>query len=471
MVLKIYNTLTRKKEVFEPLEKGKLKIYTCGQTVYDDVHIGNARAYSNWDMVVRYLRWKGFKVFHVQNFTDVGHMTSDEDEGEDKIEKRGRERGINPWELINTQIRKYWQDIDELNIERPNISPLATAHIPEMIELTETLIKKGFAYEIKGSIYFDTSKFNDYGKLAHLDMSKWKPGARVEINPDKKHPCDFALWKRAEKGRLMKWTSPWGDGYPGWHIECSVMAIKYLGETLDIHGGGIDHIPIHHINEIAQSEAATGKKFVNYWMHSHFLTINGEKMSKSKGNFFTARELIEKHGAEVVRMFLISSHYRKPIDFTEKSIIDAGNNLEKIYTTLNLIERSNGGTLNDLTENIEKLKREFEISMDDDFNVPGALTAIFDFLREVNKSLDAPKKELEEAAKTIKELCMVLGLKLEARTKATVEIESLINLILELREQFRKKTDYETSDRIREELKKIKIQIDDTKDNPTWRFS
>jgi len=302
-------------------------------------------------------------------------------------------------------------------------------------------------------------------------MSKWKPGARVEINPDKKHPCDFALWKRAEKGRLMKWTSPWGDGYPGWHIECSVMAIKYLGETLDIHGGGIDHIPIHHINEIAQSEAATGKKFVNYWMHSHFLTINGEKMSKSKGNFFTARELIEKHGAEVVRMFLISSHYRKPIDFTEKSIIDAGNNLEKIYTTLNLIERSNGGTLNDLTENIEKLKREFEISMDDDFNVPGALTAIFDFLREVNKSLDAPKKELEEAAKTIKELCMVLGLKLEARTKATVEIESLINLILELREQFRKKTDYETSDRIREELKKIKIQIDDTKDNPTWRFS
>jgi len=471
MALKIYNTLTREKEVFKPIEEGKVKIYTCGQTVYDDVHIGNARAYSNWDVVVRYLGWKGFKVFHVQNFTDVGHMTSDEDEGEDKIEKRGREQGINPWELVNVQIRKYWRDVDDLNIQRPNISPLAAAHILEMIEFTKTLIEKGFAYEVNGTVYFDTSKFKDYGKLAHLDISKWKPGARVKVNPDKKHPMDFVSWKRSEKGRVMNWTSPWGEGYPGWHIECSVMAVKYLGETIDIHGGGIDHIPIHHTNEIAQSEAATGKKFVNYWMHSHFLTISGEKMSKSKGNFFTARELIEKHGAETVRMFLISTHYRKPIDFTEKVISDAGNNLKKIYTTLDLIERSEGGDKTGLAEKTKKVRREFENAMDDDFDVPSALTALFGFLREVNKSPDAPKKELEEAAKTIRELCGVLGLKLEVRTKEAVEIESLLNIILELREEFRKKKEFETSDRIREELEKIGIMIDDTKGNPAWRFS
>lgn len=470
MVLKIYNTLTREKEIFEPIEEGKVKIYTCGQTVYDDVHIGNARAYSNWDVIVRYLRWKGYEVLHVQNFTDVGHMTSDEDSGEDKIEKRSRERKINPWELVNSQIRRYFRDIDDLNIKRPNISPIATAHIPEMIELTEILLERGFAYEVNGDVYFDTSKFKDYGKLAHLDLSRWKPGARVEINPDKKHPSDFALWKKAEKGRIMKWKSPWGEGYPGWHIECSVMAMKYLGETIDIHGGGIDHIPIHHTNEIAQSEGATGKKFVNYWVHSHFLTIGGEKMSKSKGNFFTARELIEKYGSEVVRMFLISTHYRKPIDFTEKVISDAGNNLEKIYNTLALLENSEGGgKAGGLSGRIKEARIEFESAMDDDFDTPKAITAVFKFMGTANKSLDSPKKELDEAAKTIREFFGVMGLKLEKQEKP-MELNKLIELILSLREDFRKKGDYKTSDKIRDELQGIGIFIDDTKNGTSWKI-
>jgi cysteinyl-tRNA synthetase len=311
--------MTRQKEVFKPLEEGKVKIYTCGQTVYDDVHIGNARTYSSWDVVIRYLQYKGYDVFHVQNFTDVGHLTDDADQGEDKIEKRAREQKINPWELVDKQIQEkrareqkinpwelvdkqiqeYWQVSDDLNIQRPNITPRATALIPDMIEIIKILLEKGYAYEVQGNVYYDTKKFKDYGKLARLKLDEEKAQARVAQDPLKKNYFDFALWLNARKGdqiHIMRWNSPWGEGYPGWHLECSVMGMKYLGETLDIHCGGIDHIPTHHPNEIAQSEAATGKKFVNWWMHAEFITLNGKKMSKSLGNYVTARELIDEHG-------------------------------------------------------------------------------------------------------------------------------------------------------------------------------
>ncbi|MFX1597295.1 MAG: cysteine--tRNA ligase, partial [Promethearchaeota archaeon] len=322
-MLKIYNTMTRQKEIFKPIEEGRVRIYTCGQTVYDDVHIGNARTYSSWDVVIRYLRYKGYNVFHVQNFTDVGHLTDDADQGEDKIEKRAREQKINPWELVDQQIKEYWEVIDDLNIQRPNISPRATALIPDMIEIIKILLEKGYAYEVQGNVYYDTTKFKDYGKLARLKLDEEKAQARIDQDPLKKNYFDFALWLNARKGdqiHIMRWNSPWGEGYPGWHLECSVMGMKYLGETLDIHGGGIDHIPTHHPNEIAQSEAATGKKFVNYWMHAEFITLNGKKMSKSLGNYVTAHELIDEYGGLNVRMGLVSGHYRSAVDWNPQVI-------------------------------------------------------------------------------------------------------------------------------------------------------
>ncbi len=471
MALKIYNTMSRKKEAFKPLKPKEVRIYTCGQTVYDDLHVGNARTYSNWDVIVRYLRWRGYDVFHVQNFTDVGHLTDDADEGEDKIEKRARLRRIEPMELVDQQIRKYWRDIDELNIHRPNISPRATGHIIEMQDLIKVLLEKGYAYIVEGNVYFDTSKFKNYGKLARLSLKDLKAGARVEVDPRKKHPRDFALWLKAPPNHIMKWTSPWSVGYPGWHIECSVMAMKYLGETLDIHGGGIDHIPVHHTNEIAQSEAATGKPFAKYWIHSAFMTINGEKMSKSKGNFITAREAIDKWGAMVVRLALVSGHYRSQIDYNEGLLITAKNNLEKLHNTLDAIKNASYGRDNSLLAKAKATKKAFIEAMDDDFNTPKALAAIYAFVKDVNKSIGkASKKSLETARDLIIELMGVLGIDLTRKSELKDLSDDLIKLLIKVREAARKKKDYETSDTIRNELKKLGIALEDTDSGTKYKI-
>ena len=397
MVLKLYNTMTRKKEVFKPLEKGKVRIYTCGLTVYDDLHIGHARTYSYWDILRRYLEWKGYDVFHVQNITDVGHLTDDADQGEDKIEKRAREKGMEPMVLVEKQLEKYYRDMDDLNILRHHINPRATGHIPEMIELIQRIIDNGFAYVVNGSVYFDVMKFHekyDYTKMARIKIEEMEAGARVEKNPEKKNPLDFALWIKAEPNHIMKWSSPWSLGYPGWHIECSAMSMKYLGEVFDIHGGGKDHIFPHHSNERAQSLAATGKEFVRYWLHANFLQIGGEKMSKSKGNFYTAREMIDKYGGEVLRLFYASSHYRKDIEFAEEAVEHAKNNLERIYNTLYLIESSKGGKKTDLKDEIKRFVKDFEEAMDDDLDTPRAVKLLLEFCKKVNKSLDNKRRYL-----------------------------------------------------------------------------
>ena len=474
VMLKIYNTMTREKEVFTPLEEGHVKIYTCGQTVYETCHVGNAKTYSSWDLIVRYLRYKGYKVLHVQNFTDVGHLTDDADQGEDKIERRAREKKINPWELVDKEIEEYWNVIDDLNINRPNISPRATSLIPEMIELIQTLIEKGYAYEVEGNVYYDISKFKDYTKLSRLKLDEEQAKARVAQDPLKKNYFDFALWLNARKGdqvHIMRWNSPWGEGYPGWHLECSIMAMKYLGETIDIHGGGIDHIPTHHPNEIAQAEAATGKQFVRNWMHAEFITLNGKKMSKSLGNYLTARELIDEYGGLVVRMGLVSGHYRSAVDWNPDVIANAQKNVERIQNSLSLIKDSPGGTKTNLNQATEEVKQSFEEAMDDDFNIPKALAAIHDFIRQINSSLDNKKKILNRAGETLIELLGVLGLDFTKKKGIDdAKINELMELIISIRENARKGKNYELSDQIREKLQAVGIQIEDAEDGPRWKM-
>jgi len=473
-MLKIYNTMTRQKEVFKPIEEGRVRIYTCGQTVYDDVHIGNARTYSSWDVVIRYLRYKGYDVFHVQNFTDVGHLTDDADQGEDKIEKRAKEQKINPWELVDKQIQEYWQVIDDLNIQRPNISPRATTLIPDMIDVIQILLEKGYAYEVQGNVYYNTARFKDYGKLARLKLDEEKAQARVDQDPLKKNYFDFALWLNAQKGdqvHIMRWNSPWGEGYPGWHLECSVMGMKYLGETLDIHGGGIDHIPTHHPNEIAQAEAVTGKKFVNYWMHAEFITLNGKKMSKSLGNYVTARELIDEHGGLVVRMGLVSGQYRSAVDWNPQVIENAKNNVEKIRNSLTGIEHSSGGNEETLEEAIKTVRNDFEESMDDDFNTPKALAAIYEFIKKINGSLNNKKELLFKARDTLLELLDIFGLDFTKKEKgADIKFNELMDLVINMREKARKEKNYVISDEIRDKLRDVGIQLEDAPDGPRWKI-
>jgi len=466
--------MTRQKEVFKPIEEGRVRIYTCGQTVYDDVHIGNARTYSSWDVVIRYLRYKGYDVFHVQNFTDVGHLTDDADQGEDKIEKRAKEQKINPWELVDKQIQEYWQVIDDLNIQRPNISPRATTLIPDMIDVIQILLKKGYAYEVQGNVYYNTARFKDYGKLARLKLDEEKAQARVDQDPLKRNYFDFALWLNAQKGdqvHIMRWNSPWGEGYPGWHLECSVMGMKYLGETLDIHGGGIDHIPTHHPNEIAQAEAVTGKKFVNYWMHAEFITLNGKKMSKSLGNYVTARELIDEHGGLVVRMGLVSGQYRSAVDWNPQVIENAKNNVEKIRNSLTGIEHSSGGNEETLEEAIKTVRNDFEESMDDDFNTPKALAAIYEFIKKINGSLNNKKELLFKARDTLLELLDIFGLDFTKKEKgADIKFNELMDLVINMREKARKEKNYVISDEIRDKLRDVGIQLEDAPDGPRWKI-
>ncbi len=463
--LKIYNTMTRKKEVFKPLTPGVVRIYTCGMTVYDYPHLGHARTYSNWDIVVRYLRYKGYDVIHVQNFTDVGHLTSDSDWGEDKIVKRAREKKVHPMELVDHYIKEYFAAMDALKIQRANIMPRATGHIAEMIELIKKLEQKGYTYETKSGVYFDVSKFPTYGKMSRMKIDEQQQ-SRVEHDPEKRHAADFALWIKAGPEHIMRWPSPWGWGYPGWHIECSAMSMKYLGETLDIHGGGTDHIALHHPNERAQSEAATGKQFVRYWMHSAFMTINKEKMSKSTGRFITAREAIERYGPNVVRFFLITAHYRTVVDFSEDIIIQARENYFKLMNTMESVRlylQTQTIPQSDPTpsEYARTLQKNFEAAMNDDFNTPKALSVLYEYSNYLNKQLVLPPTKNQIHLKADYELFLKLANVLAIDPQPFDDVRKILEILVDLRAKARKEKNYELADKIRDQLKTMKVRIED----------
>ncbi|MHA1215105.1 MAG: cysteine--tRNA ligase [Candidatus Hodarchaeales archaeon] len=469
--MKLYNSLTRQIEEFKPIEDKKVRFYNCGQTVYEDAHIGNARTYSYWDVLVRYLRWRGYDVFHVQNFTDVGHLTDDADAGEDKILKKARSKDMQPMVLVEKQIRRFYEDMDALNINRADLYPRATAEIIDMIEFVKDLLKKGFAYEVNGSVYFDVSKFPDYGKLSPTTYTEESAGARIAVNPEKRNPRDFALWIRAPPGHLMKWPSPWGLGYPGWHLECSVMSQKYLGETLDIHAGGIDHLYLHHPNEIAQSEARTGKKFVNYWLHAAFLTVRGERMGKSKGNFILVRDLLKDYDPMLIRLFLVNSHYRKSVDFNEETLKQTQVMLERLRTVIASLANAQGGEKTNLKAEIEKVQEEFINAMDDDLNTVSAIQAVMQFIRKANNSLDNKKEILDEARAKIIELMGVLGVKLETDLQTgKVSISALVELLIKTRAELRKAKQYQLADNLRARLLEIGIQLEDKPEGTIWKF-
>jgi len=473
MVLRILNTMGMKKEEFVPLREGEVRIYACGPTVYDFIHIGNARAFVVADLVRRYLEYKGYKVFFVSNITDI----------DDKMIKRSQEMGISIQQLGEIYSDAYFEDIAALNIKKPDVSPRATQHIPEMIEVIQKLIEKGYAYQVDGDVYFDVLKFKDYGKLSGNRTEALEMGARVEVNPKKKNPADFALWKAQKKGE-PGWHSPWGKGRPGWHIECSTMAMKYLGETFDIHMGGKDLIFPHHENEIAQAEALTGKPFARYWIHNEWLTVNGKKMSKSLGNFITVREALKMCSPQVLRFFLISAHYRSPIDFNKESLKLAEKNLNRIYEaaerlrTLGERREKTSAEENLLTE-VRDAKKKFEEAMDDDFNTPLALAAIFDIVRAINSYANA-NREIEASTKkevyeTLRSLMNVLGIDIEVERKEPREeeiriINELMNLIINVRDEMRKRREWKIADEIRENLKKMGFVIEDTPEGTRWKL-
>ena len=469
--MRLYNSLTRQIEELTPIEENKIRFYSCGQTIYLDIHIGNARTFSFWDVLVRYLRYRGYDVFWVQNFTDVGHLTDDADAGEDKILRTARDKKIEPMVLVETNIRRYYEDLDPLNIQRADIYPRATGHIPEMIDFVKDLLDKGYAYEVNGSIYFDTTKFVNYGQLSPTRYDDEAAGARITVNPDKKNPRDFALWIRAPPEHLMKWTSPWGLGYPGWHLECSVMSQKYLGETLDIHAGGIDHLNLHHDNEIAQSEARTGKKFCNLWLHAAFLTVDGERMGKSKGNYILVRELLKKTDPMLIRLFLVNGHYRKRVDFNQEVLDQTQLLLDRLRTVIATLERAPGGSKTNLDKDIKQVEKDFIQFMDDDLNTVSAIHAIMQFVKKVNSSLDNKKEILEQAQDMIVKLMGVLGIQLDSSvTSGEKTLPSLIELLIELRSDLRKAKQYDLADKIRSSLSDLDIQLEDKPEGTIWKF-
>lgn len=477
MALKIYNSLTKKKEDFKAIEKGKVSMYTCGPTVYWYAHIGNFATFVREDFVRRYLEYSGYEVKQVMNYTDVGHLTDDgsnTESGEDKMARAAKKEKKTPEEIANFYIEAYQADAKKLNIEPATKYPRATREITGIIELVETLIKKGFAYEVNGNVFFDIRKFKDYGKLSGKTPDKITTGLRLDPHPDKKNPGDFALWLKAPPEHIMKWDSPWGQGYPGWHIECSEMAMKYLNDTIDIHTGGEDHLFPHHENEIAQSEAATGKPFVNIWMHMKFILIDGEKMSKSKGNIYTLSDLEEKgYAPEVFRFWLFTGHYRSQSNFSWEALDEARDKLNRLIDFKERMSRIKGKNKpnREAAELVKSTSEQFEAAMNDDFNFPQALDQIFTMVKIANNLADAEDLGIDEAEKFIKLLekfDKVLAV-LDYTPEIKIDPEKIEKLIEE-RDQARDKKDFHRADEIRDELDKLGVEIKDSAQGTTWRI-
>ena len=481
--LHIYNTLTRKKEEFSPLREGFVSIYVCGPTVYGDPHLGHAKSYVSFDVIVRYLRYLGFKVRYVQNITDVGHLTDDADEGEDKLAKQSRIEKLEPMEIADKYTWRYFDAMDRLRVKRPDIAPRATGHIPEQIEMIEKLIEKGHAYEANGNVYYDVHSFDEYGKLSGRSTDEAESGVRVETASDKKNPEDFALWKKADESHLMKWRSPWGVGYPGWHIECSAMSTRYLGETIDIHGGGLENQFPHHECEIAQCEAATDKPFVRYWMHNNMVTLNGQKMGKSLGNAISLPEFFEgdhkllsrKWPPEVIRFFLLQSHYRSTTDFSEEALTSAETGLKNLHEIFRVIE--NGEPSAGEPFDIDNFRDEVESCMNDDFNTAKAIGVFFERLRPVRKQIqsgEAPSNlnELNDLLKLLADDVLGIWPYEDAKPDESGEerLHQIMEILLEIRQKARSNRDFETADFIRDRLSEAGIRIEDTPQGSIYKI-
>lgn len=452
-MLKVYNTLTRRKEEFVPLNDKVVTMYSCGPTVYSYAHIGNMRAYLFMDSVRRTLKYNGYKLKGVMNITDVGHLLSDGDDGEDKMEKASREQQKSVYEIAAIYTDAFMKDLAKLNIGKPEIIAKATDHINDMIKYVEALVEKGYGYETSDGIYFDISKFREYGKLSGLDLEGQRAGARVDVNDEKRNPADFALWKKAPKEHIMQWESPWGMGYPGWHIECSAMSRKYLGDTFDIHTGGVDHIPVHHENEIAQSEALVGHKTVDYWMHVEFMQVDGGKMSKSLKNTYTVSELEQKgYSAMAFRYFCLNTHYRKKLNFTFEGM-DAA---KTAYNRLLAAVHSHKGGKSFDEEAVKKYDEIFTEAINDDINIPLGLGVLWNMLKE------KPSQAIYDLAMKFDK---VLGLALDTESAPEkVEAPEEVIKLAELRLKARKDKDWAQSDVLREQISKLGYQIIDKKD-------
>ncbi len=476
MAIKIYNTMTRQKEEFVPAEPNRVRIYVCGPTTYNYIHLGNARPIIFFDVVRRYFEYRQLAVLYVQNFTDI----------DDKIINRAREEKTDPMALAQKYINEYFKDADALNVRRADVHPRVSEHLPEVIEMITKLIDQGNAYVLSGDVYFSVRSFPTYGKLSGRPLEEMQAGARVEVDERKRDPMDFALWKAAKPGEPA-WESPWGPGRPGWHIECSAMSLKYLGVNFDIHGGGFDLIFPHHENEICQTEACTGQPFARYWMHNGFITVNQEKMSKSLGNFFLVREILTKFNPEVVRFYLIATHYRSPLDFDDEKLRMSQKGLDRLKTTITLLQealgRVNKGRTTPeesemmLAAAVDQARRDFAEAMDDDFNTALAIAAIFELAREVNTYLgrgaliDAPAVEvLEKAQNAINDFGEILGiLKPQESGDQQEMVEKLVNLLISLRQEARQKKDWSNADRIRDSLKEIGVVLEDTPQGVRWK--
>lgn len=479
--MKLYNTMTNKIEEFKTIEENKVKMYVCGPTVYNYIHLGNARPIVVFDTLARYFKYKGMEVDYVQNFTDV----------DDKIINKSIEEGISASEVSEKYIKCFFEDINRLNILESVKRPKVTENMAEIIEIIQKLIDNGFAYEKDGDVYFEVKKYKDYGKLSNQKIEELELGARIDVSEIKKNPMDFALWKKKKKEGEPFWESPWGQGRPGWHIECSAMAKKYLGDTFDIHGGGQDLVFPHHENEIAQSKCAYHGNFANYWLHNGFIQINGDKMSKSTGNFFLLREILEKFSGNAVRLFILSTHYRKPINFSFENMEDTKKALQNIVKSMNkfegIVEKyKNEKTVEiknfDFSQKIDEFDKKFEDAMDEDMNTPQALATIFDQIRETNKFISVNKDELskiyseiEKSYESLKrKIGNVFGIEIEMENSAKEEdgenmelTKKLIELLIKLRSEARSEKNFKLSDEIRDELKVLGVEIKDNRDGTT----
>ena len=477
-MLRINDTLDGER-VFEPLEPPKVRMYVCGITPYDRMHVGHLRTYVFFDVVRRYLEYLGYEVMYVQNITDI----------EDKVFRRAKELGIHPLDLTRKNMEIALKEMDRVNIRRPDILAAVSDNIPAIQRLIGKIMERGYAYEAGGDVYFSVRKFKDYGKLSKQKLDQLIAGARIEPGEHKRDPLDFVLWKAEKEGELV-YDSPWGRGRPGWHIECSAISMKYLGETIDIHGGGRDLIFPHHENEIAQSEAATGKRFVRYWMHTGFLTINGEKMSKSLGNFITVGDLLDRHDPNAVRLYLLSVHYRSPIDFKDEYVEEAAANLERIRAALEFarVAMEEDGSDTSLDEAIRKEKANFINSMDNDFDTSGALAALNALVHEVNKAahnLNTKREVMQRAVDTVYEFLSILGIEVKLMKDSKIlpglkglakeygiegdDVHTIVSGLLERRAEARKRKDFETADKIRSQLIQCGIIVEDFGGRSTWR--